>query len=90
MRKIDADTLREKIEAYCKDAEKVLGMVGGCITNSIEYIISQIPTIESEPVKHGKWIYREFDVPHCSECGAEPKEISPFCPKCGAKMDLEV
>jgi len=37
----------------------------------------------------GEWIYGEFDIPHCSECGAEVKEISPFCPQCGAKMEEE-
>lgn len=41
------------------------------------------------PVKHGRWIYGKYDIPHCSECGSEvmPNNISLFCPNCGAKMD---
>ena len=35
----------------------------------------------------GEWVYSEHDIPHCSECGAEVSEISPFCPQCGAKME---
>ncbi len=37
----------------------------------------------------GEWIYGERDVPHCSECGEEVKEISLFCPNCGANMETE-
>lgn len=40
-----------------------------------------------EPSAYGEWVYGEYDVPHCSECGAEVKEISPFCPQCGARME---
>ena len=42
-------------------------------------------------VLHGEWVYGEFDIPHCSECGTEvlPHDISEHCPTCGAKMDCE-
>ncbi len=50
--------------------------------------VERAPTIEVEPVRNGEWVYDEYDIPHCSECGKEPKEISPFCPNCGAKIDL--
>lgn len=47
------------------------------------------PAADVEPVKHGEWVYGEFDIPHCSECGNEimPHLISNYCPNCGAKMD---
>ena len=56
------------------------------------------PTIEAEPVRHGKWkINREFGDYECSECGVGDVTIPLFkshgmkyCPNCGAKMDLEV
>ena len=35
----------------------------------------------------GAWVYGEYDTPHCSECGHEPKEITPFCPICGTNME---
>lgn len=42
-------------------------------------------------VQQGHWIYGEFDIPHCSECGHQimPNKISPYCPNCGARMDGE-
>lgn len=42
------------------------------------------------PIDHGNWVYGEYDIPHCSECGAEvmPDKISNYCPNCGAKMDV--
>lgn len=63
--------------------------------------IARFPTIEAEPVKHGKWLglhdgwYYSYS---CSECGSEAltKEetmhdqvCSPYCPNCGVKMYLE-
>ena len=40
-------------------------------------------------VQQGHWIYGEFDIPHCSECGLEimPNNISPYCPSCDARME---
>ncbi len=51
--------------------------------------IDDAPAADVQPIRRGEWIYGENDVPHCSECGTEPKEISPYCPNCGAKMDGE-
>lgn len=50
------------------------------------------PTVDAEPVRHGKWtIYKE-----CSECcelalynANEEFVLSKYCPHCGAKMDLK-
>ena len=55
-------------------------------------VIFALPTIEAEPVKHGRWI---FDVCNhrehmkCSEClhSYEPTGVFTYCPNCGAKMD---
>lgn len=35
------------------------------------------------------WIYGEFDIPHCSECGHEvmPCDVTDKCPCCGATME---
>ena len=67
-----------------------------CGSVPLEYI-KQMPTIEAEPVRHGRWIYRSDDAAscYCSECNEEaltaPYERncieSDFCPCCGAKMD---
>ena len=53
----------------------------------------RVPAADAEPVRHGWWDVNR----RCSECGApaplayaEPDRWkSPYCPSCGAKMDLE-
>ena len=42
-------------------------------------------------IKYGEWVYGEYDIPHCSECGYEPpmNEITPICPTCNAIMENE-
>ena len=56
--------------------------------------IAQQPTIDAEPVRHGKWIYH-IDSESigetwiCSECNGEELCKTKFCPYCGARMDAE-
>jgi hypothetical protein len=59
-------------------------------------MIDKQPTIEAEPVKHGRWDGRwvkvadlcGIDVLKCSVCGKEhPRLPTAYCPDCGAKMD---
>lgn len=90
-RYIDADALIKTIEKrrfVFKDtitvAEALLAQ-GRVIREEID----NAPTADVVEVKYGEWVYGEYDIPHCSECGYEPKEISPFCPNCGTKMDGE-
>lgn len=68
------------------------------------YIINDVPTVDVQEVKHGKWIpnMEWFDddygiAPHeeiyqtgwkCSLCGRIELIKEPYC-HCGAKMDLE-
>lgn len=53
--------------------------------------LGRIPAADVAPVVYGHWVYGEFDIPHCSECGKDvmPNRISPYCPNCGARMDEE-
>lgn len=87
MRLIDADALintlnKEKIE----------------FNADINYFILNAPTIDAEPVRHGRWqVYEAFGVKDmtCSVCGwlyeyyAGAEEELNFCSHCGAKMDEE-
>ncbi len=59
------------------------------LTPLIESLIQKQPAADVAEVRHGEWIYGEFDIPQCSECGKEvlPNQISKHCPDCGAKMD---
>lgn len=58
--------------------------------------IKAAPTIEAEPVKHGKWIPVNNDRGghKCDICGVYAsswatgeEHLTNFCPNCGAKMD---
>lgn len=67
----------------------------------ILWAIDHIPTADVAPVKHGEWIFGEFDgignSVECSACGFCQKSVDPklwieypahkFCGVCGAKMD---
>ena len=55
--------------------------------------IENAPTIEAEPVRHGKWMMIT-DSKHwgvCSECSRQDyiDPLATHCRYCGAKMDLE-
>lgn len=87
MRLIDADALKGK------EVHGTIGDVAGDFIPAFE--IALAPTIEAEPVKHGRWvlwgdeIYMAFK---CSVCGVEIDEdyynvAHTCCPNCGAKMD---
>ena len=56
--------------------------------------VEALPTIDVEPVRHGKWTYHDDDIMpwnSCSLCGCEAFDMhgANYCPNCGAKMDLE-
>ena len=55
-------------------------------------VIKALETLKDDDyVQHGHWIYGEFDIPYCSECGHQitPNNISTYCPHCGCRMDGE-
>ena len=87
MRIIDADVLMElKWETYTS-----VGYVEVVAIDDIE----NVPTIEAEPVRHGRWInprLNKYGHPchQCNQClfVASQKDRN-FCPDCGAKMDLK-
>ena len=92
MRPIDADALTE-------DLINNKNFYPAIVQRAVE----KAPTIEAEPVKHGRWIgtadgYADgelvYDIWECSECGydadgADEKPNWNYCPNCGCKMDLE-
>lgn len=58
-------------------------------------IVKSAPSVNAEPVKHGKWIYGEnldgFDGYRCSHCmthfAVDDVSDYHYCAYCGAKMD---
>lgn len=65
--------------------------------------LEDFPTIDAEPVRHGRWLISEYEYFDCSICGeyypngcdsheeAERKlknhDAYAYCPHCGAKME---
>ena len=55
-------------------------------------IVASPAAADVAPVMHGRWepiidAYGELEGWICA-CGRESKEMSNYCPNCGAKMDL--
>lgn len=84
-RLVDADDLMSWSETVSLTDD------GGIDINDFEEKLKSIPTIDAEPVRHGKW----FEYPiadgmnQCSVCGFLRFGESNYCPNCGARMDKE-
>ena len=97
-RLIDADALKETLsdldcEANNADFQSGMEFV---MCDFMPKVIDAQPTIETEPVRHGRWIFVGEETMHdgwtyrkhkCTECGFVTVEAKNFCPHCGAKMD---
>ena len=90
MRLIDADELKRDCLTLPRvlDDEFVIHVQMKDVTKSI----NNAPTIEAEPVRHGRWEecgqYDVYDYCQCSECGYFSFDgETNYCPYCGAKMD---
>ena len=99
VRMIDAELLTTNIAQIAKncarsDAQKAL-------IGRILFMIENMPTVEAEPVKHGRWIwlknYRDcegdiYSQYKCSCCdfvvgnAYSIEDMTPFCGNCGADM----
>ncbi len=88
------------------DADKFAVYKGGrgngktLFADMFKTIIDQQPTVDAEPVRHGKWIdegyyadYTDVSAWRCSECGwhmiGYDYELFRYCPSCGANMEGE-
>lgn len=93
MRLIDRDIVIQRIKDKAAfyshetagdfDTGRKLGLIGA------EEVIADMPIIEAEPVKRGKWeINADGYYPYCSECKGEPPsgKMTDYCPNCGARM----
>lgn len=81
-RLVDADDLMSWSETVSLTDD------GGIDINDFEEKLKSIPTIDAEPVRHGKWIeYPTADgLNQCSVCGVLRFGDSNYCPNCGADM----
>ena len=86
MRLIDADELLQDNTWEWFDEWGNYTQAGKAIANA--------PTVDAEPVRHGKWnekTYADIDGYvtgyECSECGRFEDATEPYC-HCGAKMEV--
>lgn len=84
VRLIDAEALKNYMcsacpnKGRCEDTEQVCSAI---------LDVDEQPTIEAEPVKHGRWeINCDGYYPYCSNCKNEPqgREMTLYCPNCGS------
>lgn len=92
MRLIDADRLEDVLVndgfRYCGINEYHDGVANGFLRAIDD--VKEAPTIDAEPVRHGKWNILEGMPTQCSLCGYYVKQKTfKYCPYCGAKMDKE-
>lgn len=102
-RLIDADRLKAHVKMQTDlvrnfSSISELGELATVMADGFEREVDIQPTVEAEPVRHGRWkfIRDEGDgnsLYSCSECGKgdiqSPEVIVPYCWHCGAKMDGE-
>lgn len=80
-RLIDADALMKNVGKI----PQLRGITYGRMKKAVE----ETPTIDAEPVRHGRWVKGENWGVTCSECSclAIAHDGKNYCPNCGAKMD---
>lgn len=91
MRLIDVDAVWDR---YNKEYRQQDIYDGAQDKDWLERCINEAPTVDAEPVRHGKWLSftddgRQYEA--CSEC--EYTKIvggaNSWCPACGARMEVE-
>lgn len=98
MRLIDADAAKARLlEAAGNIFPKIDIRAFHMITTIADMFDSKdyFPTIEAQPVRHGRWVKRRVQDRHECSCCHSPATItitfteylSDYCPNCGARMD---
>jgi hypothetical protein len=101
-RYIDAETFDADCrKRYCTDCDNYNGLkCRACWVDDMLSEVEDAPTVSPDEARGvGKWIKR-FDGPYghgrtyCSSCGKHSgiggiKQTPPYCPNCGAKMEVE-
>lgn len=92
MNLIDKDELyARKFKSTSKRMDLFVAYKSGW-NDAVDAIIENAPTIETEPIRHGKWLFNGYQT-KCSVCDdvieleVGQKWNSPYCPNCGAKME---
>ena len=90
MRLIDADMACKNVEKWFEDV-CVYDVSPFEAVSDFESIIDNVPTVDAEVVRHGRWELVHKELSKCSACGMMRNIRTQFawayCPNCGAKMD---
>lgn len=96
-RLIDANAAADKIMREIETHVDEIGIGATAILIAFARALrdeTDFPTIEAEPVRHGRWNYRhEDDWCYCTACGTDAEGSdgecleTDYCPHCGARMD---
>ena len=99
MRLIDADAVIKKLQDVLDEKADQKDTVAYLTFELFIDRLKEEPTIEAEPVRHGRWelecknlpFERAYFYRKCSVCGIQTWKGCDvnYCPNCGAKMDLE-
>lgn len=92
--------MRIVIENYFKSECDMNTSIRSAFEKGFRLGVKKGQSVNTEPVKHGKWIIWDeiiagiyHTVSECSECGFTTdkmqREEMPYCPHCGARMDSE-
>ena len=86
MRLVDADAFKAEGRELYREAGWDLREVHYSQLDT-ECNIDMMPTIEAEPIKHGRWIKRGDNSWECSVCHEISCCNGNYCVDCGARMD---
>lgn len=89
-RLIDADALMKDIcDSLNQMTDIGITVDGDWLWAKLNDAIDNAPTIDAEPVKHGRWVLNSQGNWSCSRCGFDPYHNNMkgmnYCPNCGSK-----
>ncbi len=84
MRLIDANALEEILDEEFRNYSSFAKLL---LISFAKRLLSDAPTIEAKPVKHGHWVKQMNGFDECSECKYHGSMVFRYCPNCGAKME---
>lgn len=93
MRLIDADALHHELTVEMVKCARTSTTNKMTMAERVLDKLDEAPTIEAEPVRHGRWKLLNDGNGICSECKCRTVAVWDFdnslryCPHCGATMD---
>lgn len=85
---VDVDVVDKVLERYAEKYRQARFNLAAKEIDLAREIISEVETVDAVEVVHAHWIWDEQSQGYlCSACNNWDMETTPYCAKCGAKMD---